>query len=45
MAAGVPAEFEARVTEIVRDELRGLYHGNLVVLDNGSSLADQGMIN
>lgn len=44
MAAGVPAELEARVTEIVRDELRGLYHGNLVVFDNGTSLADQGMI-
>ena len=32
------------LSAIVRDELRGLYHGSLVVLDNGSSLANRGMI-
>lgn len=44
IAAGVPPELEPNVAEIVRDELRGLYHGNLVVFDGGSSLADHGLI-
>lgn len=33
-----------QVAEIVQDEIRGLYHGNLVIFDGGSSLADHGMI-
>ncbi|MEZ6058463.1 MAG: hypothetical protein R3C01_17315 [Planctomycetaceae bacterium] len=44
MAAGIPPELEARVTDIVQDEVRGLYHGSLVVFDGGSSLADHGLI-
>jgi hypothetical protein len=28
----------------VHDEIRGLYHGNLVVFDGGSNLANHGMI-
>ena len=43
-ALGLPAELHERVGEIVRDEVRGPYHGNLVVLDGGSSLADTGLI-
>jgi hypothetical protein len=45
MAAGIPSGEETRVREIVQDELRGLYHGSLVVFDGGSSLADHGLIN
>lgn len=41
---GIPPELHKQVREIVRDEVRGLYHGSLVVFDGGSSLADQGMI-
>ena len=41
---GIPPEFHERVSEIVHREVRGLYHGSLVVLDGGSSLADHGMI-
>jgi hypothetical protein len=37
-------ELRKRVTEIVENEVRGLYHGNLVVLDGGSSLADVGLL-
>jgi hypothetical protein len=37
-------ELRQRVTEIVENEIRGLYHGNLVVLDGGSSLADVGLL-
>lgn len=37
-------ELEEKVSEIVLDELRGLYHGGLVVFDGGSSLADHGLI-
>lgn len=44
LAAGVSPELNARVIEIVHDELRGLYHGSLVVFDGGSSLADHGLI-
>jgi hypothetical protein len=29
---------------VIEDELRGLYHGVLVVLDGGSSLAEHGML-
>ena len=35
---------EDQVSTIVRDELRGLYHGIFVVLDGGSSLADRGLV-
>jgi hypothetical protein len=44
MSAGVAPEMEARIREIVHDEVRGLYHGSLVVFDGGSSLADHGLI-
>lgn len=44
MAAGIPSAFEGRVNDIVQDEVRGLYHGSLVVFDGGSSLADHGLI-
>ncbi len=30
--------------KIIRDELRGLYHGVLVIFDGGTALADQGLI-
>src|SRR5688572_13551840 len=40
----IPSELHAQVAEIVHDEVRGLYHGNLVVLDGGSSLANHGMV-
>ncbi|WP_146398629.1 hypothetical protein [Pseudobythopirellula maris] len=29
---------------VIEDELRGLYHGLLVILDGGSSLADHGLV-
>jgi len=41
---GIPPELHEQVREIVHDEVRGLYHGSLVVFDGGSSLADHGMI-
>ena len=43
-ALGIPLEVQETASQIVRDELRGLYHGNLVVFDGGSSLADHGLI-
>lgn len=43
-ALDIPPELLARVREIIQDEMRGLYHGNLVVFDGGSSLADHGLI-
>jgi hypothetical protein len=45
VTAGLPRDLLERCQDIVSDELRGLYHGNLVVLDGGSSLADHGIIN
>lgn len=44
MAVGVPSELVGQITKIVHEEVRGLYHGNLVVFDGGSSLADHGLI-
>jgi len=41
---GVSPELQRGITAIVEDELRGAYHGNLVVFDGGSSLADHGLI-
>jgi hypothetical protein len=35
---------QQQVSKIVHDEIRGLYHGNLVVFDGGSNLANHGMI-
>jgi hypothetical protein len=29
---------------IIKDELRGLYHGLLVIFDGGTALADEGLI-
>lgn len=43
-ALDIPPEVLDQVKEIVRDEVRGLYHGSLVVFDGGSSLANQGLI-
>lgn len=37
-------ESNAADAEIVHDELRGLYHGILVVFDGGTALADKGLI-
>ena len=39
--ADSPASLHA---SIVEDELRGLYHGVFVVLDGGSALADEGLV-
>lgn len=55
MAAGfkaTSARLQKRLAEspaslhasIVEDELRGLYHGVFVVLDGGSPLADEGLV-
>jgi hypothetical protein len=41
---GMQPELHEKVREIVHDEVRGLYHGGLVVFDGGSSLADHGII-
>lgn len=41
---GVSTTLLNNINEIVHDEIRGLYHGSLVVFDGGSSLADHGMI-
>src|SRR5438128_733563 len=41
---GIPPELYEQVRTIVHDAVRGLYHGSLVVLDGGSSLANHGMI-
>lgn len=32
------------VAAVIEDELRGLYHGLLVILDGGSALADDGLV-
>jgi hypothetical protein len=33
-----------QVGSIIEDEMRGLYHGILVILDGGTALADEGLI-
>jgi hypothetical protein len=38
------AESPLERTSIVEDELRGLYHGILVIFDGGSGLADEGLV-
>jgi hypothetical protein len=38
-----PSDTAAR-DAIMLDEMRGLYHGVLVIFDGGTSLADQGLI-
>jgi hypothetical protein len=38
------AETPSEAVSIVEDEMRGLYHGLLVIFDGGSALADQGLI-
>ena len=43
-ALRIPPELLAQITNIVQDEIRGLYHGSLVIFDGGSSLADHGSI-
>ena len=40
LANSSPPEADA----IIEDELRGLYHGLLVIFDGGSGLADEGLI-
>ena len=32
------------VAAVLEDELRGLYHGLLVIFDGGSALADEGLV-
>jgi hypothetical protein len=36
--------FPVAASAILEDELRGLYHGLLVIFDGGSSLADKGLV-
>jgi hypothetical protein len=43
-ALGIPSAFHEQIREIVHNEVRGLYHGSLVVFDGGSSLANHGMV-
>ena len=43
-ALGLSAHSQNQISEIVHKELRGLFHGNLVLFDGGSSLADHGLI-
>jgi hypothetical protein len=38
-----PADVAAR-DAVVLEEMRGLYHGALVIFDGGTSLADRGLI-
>ncbi len=40
----IPDEAKAEIKGLIIDEIQGLFHGSLVVLDNGSNLADEGMI-
>jgi hypothetical protein len=40
LADSLPADSVA----IIEEELRGLYHGLFVILDGGTSLADEGLI-
>lgn len=35
---------DAEIEALVTDEMRGLYHGVLVVFDGGSALAEMGLI-
>jgi hypothetical protein len=39
------AEKPAEAPSIVKDEMRGLYHGLFVIFDGGTALADDGLIN
>ena len=43
LAEAEPLDTKSR-EEILRDELRGLYHGVLVAFDGGTPLADEGLI-
>lgn len=38
------AESPSDAVGIMEEELRGLYHGLLVILDGGSALADEGLV-
>jgi hypothetical protein len=40
----IAPELHSQIRDVVAEEIRGLYHGNLVVFDGGSSLADHGLI-
>ena len=40
----LPGTDAAARDAVLRDELRGLYHGVLVIFDGGTALADQGLI-
>ncbi len=37
-------DVKSQISELITDEIKGLFHGSLVVFDNGSNLADEGMI-
>lgn len=41
---GIDAGMLKKIEEILADEMRGMYHGSLVVFDGGSCLADEGLI-
>ena len=41
---GIGKEQADSVRTIIDEELRGLFHGNLVIFDGGSELADEGLI-
>jgi hypothetical protein len=41
---GIDPDTVKMIDEILNDEMRGLYHGSLVVFDGGSCLADDGLI-
>lgn len=38
------AEDPTEAASIIEDEMRGLYHGLLVIFDGGTALADEGLV-
>ncbi|MDX1948233.1 MAG: hypothetical protein SFU86_22775 [Pirellulaceae bacterium] len=42
--AGLDNEDAASRDAIIREELRGLFHGVLVIFDGGTALADKGLV-
>jgi len=41
---GIDQNTMDKIESILADEMKGLYHGSLVIFDGGSCLADEGMI-
>jgi hypothetical protein len=41
---GLSPNLRERADKIVAEEIRGLYHGSLVIFDGGSTLADRGWV-